>query len=165
MSIIELVLLLLLASYFSRLELWHCLSSAWIVCIRFLHLCCLLPFMPKYGRISRGIWCECVSQILFITHIVYGNRVKGTSNDNRLPRLYSRTLQKWRLATIYPDSVFINTQMHTHHTVVQIQSIYSHKIEQVLYPIIKHTPLSMALHTHSIRTYLYTHGIERKERK
>lgn len=104
-----------------------------------------------------------------------------STNRNKLSRLCSRTLQKWRLATIYPDSVFINTNAYilpytnshtyTHH---DDDGVYGRpksnpfihiKFSKYYIPIIKHTPLPMASSythsdTHHYRSYLF-HMVEK----
>lgn len=97
-----------------------------------------------------------------------------SANRNKLSRLCSRTLQKWRLATIYPDSVFINTNAYTIQCTYILSLSLSHiihtthsrtrthddddgvygrpksnpfihiKFSKYYIPIIKHTPLPMA---------------------
>lgn len=75
-----------LVTCFSRLELWHCLSYAWIwyslfaslFCVR-LCVCCV-AIMPKYRRKSE---CDPVRMrfVNFIYWMSNGTGVKGTPNE------------------------------------------------------------------------------------
>lgn len=51
---------------------------------------------------------------LRLAHINSHTHTRSHTSTTNSQDYVPQTLQKWRLATIYPDSVCLLTQMHTH---------------------------------------------------
>lgn len=79
--------------------------SGFLVQMRFAYSIYSIMGLPK-----MMVWDdESMDERALICLHTHARTEMSANHRNKLSRLCSRTLQKWRLATIYPDSVFINT--------------------------------------------------------